>query len=829
MWAEALRQRLGVAPGAGWQGWLWRLFVAPRQPGGTALERAAEALLDRVGHGLRRGLGVPPQAPLRTWLLRLLVPPPAPPRRWGMRTARLRRWLQAGAARLPALDRAHWGARLEALADARWLQSRPAVALVLAVSGFAFWLAVTTPLAWSGQLFLALAMWGLALLVRKLPGVVPGLVLVMLSLIATCRYGWWRITQSMDLQPGWETVLGWGLLAAEVYAWLIMLLGFVQTAWPLQRKPAVLPPDTDAWPTVDVFIPTYNEPLSVLTPTVLAAKGLDWPADKLRITILDDGRRDAVRAFAAEAGVGYAVRPDNKHAKAGNLNHALMQTDGAFIAIFDCDHLPVRSFLQTTMGEMLRDPKCAMVQTPHHFFSPDPFERNLETFGRVPNEGALFYGLVQDGNDFWNATFFCGSCAVLRREALQEVGGIAVETVTEDAHTALKMHRRGWRTAYLNITQAAGLATESLSGHVGQRIRWARGMAQIFRTDNPLFGKGLSFMQRICYSNAMLHFFYGIPRLVFLTAPLAYLYGEMHIINASAALIALYVLPHVVLPNIANAHVQGPHRHTFWAEVYEAVLAWYITLPTTLAFINPNAGKFNVTAKGGLVEQTHFDWSISRPYLALVLLNAIGLGVGVARLFWWNTHEPATVLLNLLWTVFNLLILGAAIGVARERRQVRLAHRVPAQLPVCLLLAGGHTHRCATEDYSLSGLGIRLAGPLDLPVDTSLNVLMFSGSSEHVFPARVSARRGERAGLRFGTLTLAQQQALIQCTFSRADAWARWNEQYVSDHPLQGLTEIITLGAQGYRSLGRSYALLVAQRWARWRARFDTALAAARG
>lgn len=89
--------------------------------------------------------------------------------------------------------------------------------------------------------------------------------------------------------------------------------------------------------------------------------------------------------------------------------------------------------------------------------------------------------------------FFCGSCAIIRRGPLEEIGGIAIETVTEDAHTALKLNRRGYSTAYLNITQAAGLATESLSAHIGQRIRWARGMAQIFRLDNPFLGKGLSF------------------------------------------------------------------------------------------------------------------------------------------------------------------------------------------------------------------------------------------------------------------------------------------------------------------------------------------------
>ena len=138
-------------------------------------------------------------------------------------------------------------------------------------------------------------------------------------------------------------------------------------------------------------------------------------------------------------------------------------------------------------------------------------------FRKTPNEGTLFYGLVQDGNDMWDATFFCGSCAVIRRKPLDEIGGIAVETVTEDAHTSLRLHRRGYTSAYMRIPQAAGLATESLSAHIGQRIRWARGMVQIFRLDNPLTGKGLKFAQRLCYVNAMFHFLSGIPRLIFLT------------------------------------------------------------------------------------------------------------------------------------------------------------------------------------------------------------------------------------------------------------------------------------------------------------------------
>lgn len=128
--------------------------------------------------------------------------------------------------------------------------------------------------------------------------------------------------------------------------------------------------------------------------------------------------------------------------------------------------------------------------------------------------------MIQNGTDTWNASFFCGSCAVIRRKPLDEIGGIAVETVTEDAHTSLRLHRLGYSSAYLRYPLAAGLATETLSAHIGQRIRWARGMIQILRIDNPLLGKGLQLSQRLCYLSSMMHFLSGVPRLIFLCAPL---------------------------------------------------------------------------------------------------------------------------------------------------------------------------------------------------------------------------------------------------------------------------------------------------------------------
>ncbi|WP_370363085.1 glycosyltransferase family 2 protein [Pandoraea sp. XY-2] len=299
----------------------------------------------------------------------------------------------------------------------------------------------------------------------------------------------------------------------------------------------------------------------------------------------------------------------------------------------------------------------------------------------------------------------------MRRTALDEVGGVAVETVTEDAHTALKMHRRGWNTVYLKVVQAAGLATESLSGHVGQRIRWARGMAQIFRVDNPLFGRGLKFGQRICYANGMLHFFYGIPRIIFLLAPIAYLFFGLHIVQAAALSICAYVLPHIAHANIANSRIQGKYRHSFWSDVYEAVLAWYVALPTTVAFINPRYGKFNVTAKGGLIEQSFFDWNISKPYLVLLGFNVLAFLAGVLRYFYGPAHEMGALIFNVGWVTFNLAVLGAAVAVATEVRQVRRTHRVSMRMPATLYLPDGRAMACYTRDFSGGGLALQLPVP----------------------------------------------------------------------------------------------------------------------
>jgi cellulose synthase (UDP-forming) len=659
------------------------------------------------------------------------------------------------------------------------------------------------PMTWQQQaifgiLFITTA-W---LLHRSRGGRTITLGIALFSLCATARYGYWRGNTLYEyLLSPWQhvhllnAVFMLLLLGAEFYSFFILVLGFMQTIVPLRRPVKPLPADRSTWPTVDIMIPTFNEPLEIVRYTVLAAQEIDWPTDRLTITILDDGEREQFQEFAAQAGVGYIARTEHSGAKAGNLNNAIDQHLGEYIAIFDCDHVPTRSFLQLTMGWFLVDQDLALMQTPHHFYSPDPFERNLDQFRTTPNEGSLFYSIVQDANDLWNAAFFCGSCAVIRRTALEEVGGIAQDTVTEDAHTSLRLQRAGWNTAYINIAQAAGLATETLAGHVRQRIRWARGMAQILRTDNPLFGGGLRVSQRLCYLNATLHYLYGIPRILFLTAPLLYLFFGLSNVPGYWAAILAFALPHLFLSNIANSRIQGSYRHSFWNEIYETVLAPYILLPTTVALIAPKHGKFNVTAKGGLQDDNYFDRKIAAPFLVLVVLNIAGICLAVPRYLYWDPGHAGTIAINVFWTIFNLIILGTALAVCYEHKQRRESTRVPCSMPVRLHTETGVLNGTVTN-VSNGGVAVKTTGQWK---PGAVARIEFADQAEAIFlEAEVRSHKAKQVRFQFTGTLLEDERKLTRILYAVPNRWAGSYAEESQDRPFRSLARIFRLSLLGF-------------------------------
>jgi cellulose synthase (UDP-forming) len=616
------------------------------------------------------------------------------------------------------------------------------------------------------------------------------LVLAVMSILITSRYLFWRVSETMVFDTFFEGFLCVGLILAETYAGVFLVLAYVQTVFPLNRRPVPLPVDPADWPTIDVFIPTYNESLDLVRYTVLAALHLDWPRDKLNVWILDDGRREQYRAFADACGCGYIIRPDNKGAKAGNLNHALRHTKGEYIAIFDCDHAPTRAFLQMTVGWLLRDSRIALVQTPHHFYSPDPFERNLAYKIPVPNEGLLFYGVIQPCNDLWNAAFFCGSCAVIRRTALEEIGGVPTETVTEDCHCSLRMQQRGWHTAFLRLPLAAGLATERLALHIGQRLRWGRGMIQILRLEKTPFARGLRPIQRLCYFASSFSFLFSIPRLVFLTAPLAFLYFGENLIAASPLAIFAYAGSHIFHTFATTGRMNGPNRHSFWSEIYEAVMAIPLLPVALLALWDPTKGKFNVTAKGGTLERGYLDLRDVAPNIVLLLLLLIGFALGLRGIFSSEGLAFQAYLLNTIWCGMCLIPVSGSIAVGAERQQSREWARTRARIPAELVLADGTRIAAHSTDVSLSGARMHIEQPLGSGAGDSV-VAAFTVCDEVVdVPCTLLRWESDTAFLQFHSANLRELAAITQVFFSRPDAWLHWDD-WRRDRPLRSLGEVV--------------------------------------
>ncbi len=253
-------------------------------------------------------------------------------------------------------------------------------------------------------------------------------------------------------------------------------------------------------PDVDVFIASYNEPVDVLEKTIAGAMALDWPAARLHVHVLDDGRRDWLRTYCQERGVHHLTRADNTHAKAGNINAALCRTDSPFILVLDADFVPQQRMLMRSMG-FFDDPRIGIVQMPHHFFNATPLQTNLDMRATLPDEQRFFFDVIQPGRDGWDCAFCCGSNGIIRRAAIDSIGGaMPMESITEDMLLTMALLRKGFITRYLGERLAIGLAPETLDAYFVQRARWAQGAIQFLYTAKGPLGPGLSILQRCLFN-----------------------------------------------------------------------------------------------------------------------------------------------------------------------------------------------------------------------------------------------------------------------------------------------------------------------------------------
>jgi cellulose synthase (UDP-forming) len=595
-------------------------------------------------------------------------------------------------------------------------------------------------------------------------------VAVGIGFLLTARYLYWRVAYTLNTSDLPSLIISGTILAAEIYGFGATLLFYFQVATPTVRS-SVLPEHQDL-PMVDVFVTSYDESVEIVRRTLMGCLAIEYPQDKKKVYLLDDGSREEMKKLAQSLGCSYLTRSSREHAKAGNLNNALKFSIGEFIVNFDADHIPVRSFLKKTIG-YFSDPKVALVQTPHYFYNPDIYQRNLRLGKKIAHEQDLFFHVIQSGRDFTNSSFYCGSGAVIRREALNKIQGFAVRSVTEDIHTTMLIHALGYRTVYVREILAVGLSPESFKSYLCQRQRWTRGHLQIFLSrDNPFLLKGLTLAQRINYFASIYYFMFGPSRIVYLAVPLAYLLlGIPPLIAPLSDIVNIYG-SHYLGSLIPFFMISGRYRNPFWSDVYETTMCFSLTATVIGTLLKPRELLFNVTPKGQKFSKSIMDVASTTPHITLMILLTLGLILGGYSLFRWE-ENPDALLVSLVLGSYNLVLLICAIFGSRESIQIRDSFRLERHIP-CELVFDQQSFVTQTANISNSGLGIYLDSPVYFP--QRVNVRLNHGGEKLEIPGKIVCNDLGPAGkylvgIRFDAPSAEQERKLIKIIYSVQEDW----------------------------------------------------------
>jgi len=608
-------------------------------------------------------------------------------------------------------------------------------------------------------------------------------------LILTVRYLLWRSLSTLNLSTPLNGVFSIGLFVME----LLLLSGSIIQLTLLLRthdrrteanRLAIDVVSGTFTPTVDVLIPTYNEPTFILRRTVIGCQALDY--DAKTIYLLDDTQRPEVQALADELGCEYRTRPDNRHAKAGNLNHAIAYTSGELIVVFDADFVPTKNFLTRTLG-FFQDPQVALIQTPQTFYNPDPVARNLGLENTLTPDEEVFYRQIQPIRDGVGGVICAGTSFVVRRSALIATGCFVTESLSEDYFTGIRLAAKGYRVLYLNEKLSAGLAAENIAVQALQRTRWAQGTLQaFFIKTNPLTIPGLNILQRLAHLEGLLHWFTSPARVGLLVVPLAYAFLHVIPVRATGADVLYFFVPFYLVQITAFSWLNSHSRSAVLSDVYSLVLAFPLAITVIKVMFNPFGQGFKVTPKGGVSDRFSFNWQLAFPLIATFIVTAISLWMNLGTCLIMGTWQPSMPVeiaehlkgigLGWVWSAYNLLMLSIAllilVDVPRDSPYEWYGLRRTVQLQVGEQTFWGFTRAISEIGVEVSLTHLDLLNPDEtnpLPVQVQLieEHLTLPGHLAHVDLS------GEFPVMRvlFESLNLNQQRGLIELLYCRPGQW----------------------------------------------------------
>jgi cellulose synthase (UDP-forming) len=528
--------------------------------------------------------------------------------------------------------------------------------------------------------------------------------------LALVSYLLWRVT--CTLPAGGANLAVAGLLVTFEAMPLAGLVVKTITLWNIDGAAPAPVTAVPAGMGVAVLLPTYNEPVEVIAPTIAASVALE-PAHQT--WVLDDGERPWVAEMCAAMGARYVARPTHEHAKAGNMNHALAlmaaeEAAGAdsidIIAVLDCDHVPLPTFLSATLG-WFADPGIALVQGPQTFYNAGAFDDD-----GITGEQGLFFNVQMPARHHAGAgPFWCGSTSLLRVAALRDVGGVATETITEDMHTTLKLIRAGWRTVYHHQSMAVGLAPATPEQYLLQRRRWGMGAMQILTHERLWAAKSwMSWRNFHEYLNGTLWWLEGIATIVAFTVPAVVMLSGAQTSTAPPGLFA------GVFAAMFTVRLWGVRllmrKQIHWPTAFALRI---FRVPVGLAclwwLLSRQALGFQVTPKGASADRVRgrtpaILWGLAGALLGVVAYAVAGTRGAVP----WHTDVGSTAASGVWLALAGCTLL---FGIARIRKgqyatSRRNAHRVAFSADVTIDGFAGQL-----VDISVGGAAVRMpAGTL---------------------------------------------------------------------------------------------------------------------
>ncbi|WP_218827896.1 glycosyltransferase [Paenibacillus rigui] len=557
--------------------------------------------------------------------------------------------------------------------------------------------------------------------------------LVAATVLMSFVYILWRTFYTIPFGLGAAAIIsGLALLIVEMVGMVeagVHFYNMIRIEYP--KRPEVNEAD---YPDVDVFIATYNEPVSLLYKTINGCLNMDYPdKSKVHIYLCDDSNRKEMKELAERMNIHYVTRTERKHAKAGNLNHAMKHSTSPLIVTFDADMIPMHGFLKACVPYFLTGEKVGFVQTPQSFYNPDQFQYNLYSENRIPNEQDYFYRDVQVGRNKSNSVIYGGSNTVISRQALNEIGGFYTEVITEDFATGILIQSIGYKCYAISEVHASGLAPSDLRSLIKQRERWARGCIQTGKKLNIAFKKGLSLAQRLNYISSISYWYSGIKRLIYIMSPILFAVFNVIVVKCTLIEVLVFWLPMYVLMNLCLKMLSKNIRNTKWSNVYETVLFPALLPVVLLETFGISQKKFAVTRKDGAQNDTKYQLMQMLPHAILAILSIVGIVNCIKMTFSTGSISFIVVIFWLLINFYNIIM---SIFFMFGRKMYRNHERCYAQVD-CNIKTEHHSIRCLTHDISEGGFSIKLDSPQYIPADTSLTIELVTERYRSTFKAKI--------------------------------------------------------------------------------------------